>query len=121
MIQMLGFAASLTVVAGYVQMNRTKNDNWLNWANALCWPFIAFSSAVVGAWPAVIVTVMFGVVGTWGLWKGRKPKDPAKRLAARKGIYFPSAQARLPESARLKAQASLRQNRSAGTVKRGTV
>ena len=71
MIQMLGFAASLTVVAGYVQMNRTKNDGWLNWANALCWPFIAVSSVAVGAWPAVIVTVMFGCVGTWGLIKRR--------------------------------------------------
>ncbi len=139
MIQMLGFAASLTVVAGYVQMNRTKNDDWLNWANALCWPFIVFSSAVVGAWPAVIVTVMFGVVGTWGLWKSRKPRtsEPtqdvtatldqiaAARLASRRGVELRSAQGRqmltswrMPDSVRRGARESLRRSKTTGGQQR---
>ena len=71
MIQTVGFVASLTVVVSYVQMNRTNNDDWLNWANAICWPFIALSSAAVGAWPGVLITAMFGCIGTWSLIKRR--------------------------------------------------
>lgn len=69
MIQMLGFIASLTVVFAYYMTIRTEDDNWLNWGNTICWPFVAMASVAVGAWPAVIVTVMFGAVGTWGLIK----------------------------------------------------
>lgn len=119
LIQILGLAASLTVVGAYLQTNRTSDDAWLNWANALCWPFIAVASVAVGAWPAVLITVMFGVIGTWGLWKNRKSRrlkpsdDPGLRLVTRPGIHLNvHTRQAMPDSARKKAQESLHRSRS---------
>ncbi len=139
LIQILGLAASLTVVGAYLQTNRTSDDAWLNWANALCWPFIAVASVAVGAWPAVLITVMFGVIGTWGLWKNRKPRtsEPtqdvtatldqiaAARLASRRGVELRSAQGRqmltswrMPDSVRRGARESLRRSKTTGGQQR---
>lgn len=139
LIQILGLAASLTVVGAYLQTNRTSDDAWLNWANALCWPFITVASVAVGAWPAALITVMFGVVGTWGLWKNRKPsryeypdllagtpdQRAAAKLASKRGVWLPSAQGRqtftswrMPDSVRRSARESLRRSKTTGGQQR---
>lgn len=68
MISIIAFAASAAILVAYASGNVRR----LHQANALgCFPII-ISEIVVGAYPALVLTAAFGVIGWVALWRDRR-------------------------------------------------
>jgi hypothetical protein len=69
---LLGYAATVVVLGSYWLSTRTHRPELFHWGNAIGFVPLGLSEAVVGAWPAFLVTIVFGVLGIWGLWRERQ-------------------------------------------------
>lgn len=68
MIDLLAYVATAVILAAYA----SQRPRWFNVANAITWPLILWSAASHRAWPSAIITVAFGLIGIYGLWRSRK-------------------------------------------------
>lgn len=63
----LGYLADVAVVGAYWAVQRGRRLAWLNWTNALGAFPVAATEVYGRAWPALVVTCAFGVVGWAGV------------------------------------------------------
>ncbi len=67
-----GWIGSGFVLTAYALSVHYYEARWLHLGNALGSIGIGWSAASVGAWPSLVLTVCFGVIGWVGLWVTRR-------------------------------------------------
>ncbi len=72
MIAILAWLAVFWSMGSYLWMNKTGNIKQFNIMNFVAAFPIATMALVSGALPNVFISIFFGVIGAYGLHKGRK-------------------------------------------------
>lgn len=68
MIHLFGFAAVAFILATYAYMIRTDKEALFHWANAIGFIPIGLSAYMQRAWPSLVITTAFGIIGAVGVW-----------------------------------------------------
>lgn len=67
LVNVLAYIADVWILATYYLTTRGRPVRWFHLANAIgCLPIIAVETWV-GAWPALVLTAAFGLIGFMGL------------------------------------------------------
>jgi hypothetical protein len=69
-VELLAYACSATVLVTYFIMVRKGVERPFHWANALGFPPVLATEIAVGAYPAMVLTVAFGILGWIGVLRG---------------------------------------------------
>lgn len=72
MWNIVALTASVAILTAYVVSARKQNPRTLHWANAVLWPAVAAPTILAGVWGAAFITIGFGAIGTYGLFKDRQ-------------------------------------------------
>jgi len=66
-----GYVADVAILGTYLLLSRTGRARPFHAANAIgCLPIIAIE-VITGAWPALVLTASFGLIGVTGLLSSR--------------------------------------------------
>jgi hypothetical protein len=76
MINYLGLAASLVVLGSYGLSVRRSNPRLFHWGNAIGWLPVALPALLAGIWGAALLSISFGVIGTYALFREKLPTTP---------------------------------------------
>lgn len=66
-LTIVAYLADVAILVAHFLTTRGRPVRWFHWANAIgCFPVIG-SEVVVGAWPPLVLTASFGVIGWAGV------------------------------------------------------
>lgn len=69
MIELIAYTFTVGILSSYAVSRWLRKPRVFDWGNAICFLPLMWANAQVGAWWAVIINLVFGVIGVVSLWK----------------------------------------------------
>jgi len=70
LLDALSYTANALIIITYGFVR--SRPRWFDWANLLGAPFIMAVEIKAQVWPVMPVTVFFGLIAAWHLWRDRR-------------------------------------------------
>jgi hypothetical protein len=71
-IALIAYSFTVVILSSYAISSYVKNPRVFDWGNAICFLPLMWANAHVGAWWAVFINLVFGIIGVISLIEGSK-------------------------------------------------